>query len=171
MAATGLTSARLKTSHRGSLVVAACVWWHRQSLCFLSIQTVSHIKQAHHEIFYPQFLACVLHADSVRGVLHTGPPGQQVRKGKTDARATRGADLSSRRAAWHESRTACETGRASSSNTEEEKTIRSSRMTHQDLDGTHHPASLAIVAAETTGCNLRQQLGAASKNQAGGKNN
>lgn len=152
------------------------------TLCFLSILNVSHIKQAHNEIFYPQCLTCVLHTDSVRGVLHTyksSPTGQlfnnalqeliQVRKGKTDARATRGGNLSSRRAAWHESRTNCETARASSSNTEEDKTIRSSLMTHQDLDGTHHPALLPIVTAETAGCNPRQQLGSASKIRREGK--
>lgn len=93
----------------------------------------------------------------------------QVRKGRTDAHATHGGNLSSRRAAWHESRTDCEMARASSWNTEEDKTIRSSLMTHQDLDGTHHPALLPIVTAETTGSNLRQQLGSASKISREGK--
>lgn len=93
----------------------------------------------------------------------------QVRKGEPDAHAAHGGNLSSRRAAWHESRRDCETARASWWNTEEDKTIRSSLMTHQDLDGTHHPAALPIVAAETTGCNLRQQLGSASEIRREGK--
>lgn len=92
------------------------------TLCFLSIQTVSHVKQAHNEIFYPQRLTCVLHTDSelctpASAAGKHSPTGQlfnntlqeliQVRKGKTDAHATHGGNLSSRRAAWHESRTDC----------------------------------------------------------------
>lgn len=48
-------------------------------------------------------------------------------------------------------------------NTEEDETISSSLMTHQDLDGTHRTGWLSIFTAETTGWNQRQQPGSASK--------
>lgn len=47
--------------------------------------------------------------------------------------------------------------------TEEDETISSSLMTHQDLDGTHRRGWLSIFTAETTGWNLRQTPGSASK--------
>lgn len=158
---------QLKTSHLGSFVVAACFWWHRQFPLHI-LSTILNTLTRYEEFCTP---AAAAGNYSPTGQLfdNTLQEPMQVRKGKTDAHATHGGDLSSRRAAWHESRTDCETARASSSNTEEDRTIRSSLMTHQDLDGTHHPALLPIVTAETTGCNLRQQLGSASKIRREGK--